>query len=89
MSIEKIKEQAAQAVQHPLMPKSAAAAIMGLVELVGQQQEAIQELRELVQPCKCCSERAIDRMARGLPAGVPKEEPLPTITDVFGVGLSG
>lgn len=88
MSIATIKEQAAQAVQHPLMPKSAAAAIMGLVELVGQQQAAIQELRELVRPCPC-SERAVERMAAGMPAMPPGEKPLPTITDVFGVGLSG
>lgn len=79
MEISKIKELAAQAVKHPLMPKPAAQAVMGLVEAVEAQEKAIQELRELVRPCPC-SERAVERMAMGLPAmqeGAPL--PLPTI----------
>lgn len=70
-SIDDLQKDAERAVAHPMVPAPARAAILGLVAVVRQQGQHIQELRELVRPCPC-SERRAWQMAEGAPAADPQ-----------------
>lgn len=74
-TITELADDVAKLVGHPMLPLAARSAMLGIVSVLEQQAAAIQALREAARPCPCEREKG--------------ETPLPTITDVFGVGVTG